>query len=313
MLKVVFMGTPEFAVPSLKATHEICEILSVYCQPDKPKGRGLKLQKPEVKIAAESLGLQVNQPEKLSDSEAFEKLKSQKPDLIVVVAYGKLLKKEVLDLPKYGCINVHPSLLPRWRGAAPLQWPILKGDEQTGTTIMKLVEELDAGDIYAQTKRVLNGSETTSDLHDDLSKKSADLLKNVIHLIESGDAIASPQDETLVTYAHKLTKEMGFLTGNDPAIDLDRKVRALTPWPGTSVLLSDGRRLKIKKTKPHPEVKVTPNEIIFKAGSLFLGTVEGSLELLELQWEGKKSMNVSEFFNGFQTSKEQFVLKLKEE
>jgi methionyl-tRNA formyltransferase len=296
MLRVVFMGTPEFAVPALEAIHGKHQIVAVYTQPDKPVGRGLDLRASPVKVKALKLGLPVYQPEKLSLAGQFELLHSFHPDVIVVVAYGQILRRNVLDLPKLGCVNIHSSLLPRWRGAAPIQWAILGGDEETGVTTMHLVEKLDAGNILLQKKTPISSTDTAGSVHDRLAQMGAELILPTLDGLESGQLQGTPQQEAGVTYASKLTKEMEWLSADDTAESLDRRVRALNPWPGTSV--SVGSRLKIKQARLRSDIQGNPGKIYERSGMILLGTRQGALELLKVQWDGKKEVDPAGFLNG---------------
>ncbi len=308
MLRVVFMGTPEFAVPALEAIHRSrsssndprCEIVGVYTQPDKPVGRGLTMQHPPVKAKALELGLTVHQPEKLTLPGEFEKLSALKPDVIVVVAYGQILKRNVLDLPRLGCVNLHSSLLPRWRGAAPIQWAILGGDAETGITAMKIAEKLDAGDILLQKRTPIRGEDTAGSIHDRLATMGGEIITEALKGLSEGTIRPIPQDEALVTYASKLTKEMEWLDWHESATVLWRKVRALNPWPGTSVKLDTGERLKIKDAVLHAGLKGNEGKIYERVGMVLLGTADGALELRRMQWEGKKEVAAGEFLNGLQ-------------
>ena len=302
-LRVVFMGTPEFAVPALEAVHSKHSIVSVYTQPDKPVGRGLDLKPSPVKRRALELGLSVHQPEKLSPPEEFERVSALKPDILVVVAYGKILRKKWLDLPRLGCVNIHSSLLPRWRGAAPIQWSILGGDSETGVTTMHLVEELDAGDILLQSRTPISPEDTAGTLHDRLAGMGAELIVPTLEGLENGTLKGIAQDASKVTYASKLEKQMEWLDPREPATVLDRRIRALNPWPGTSIWVSgDGAqkpaRLKIKRARPRPNLSGPEGKLFERAGMLLFGTSEGSLELLAVQWDGKKEVDPSGFLNG---------------
>ncbi|MFL5813790.1 MAG: methionyl-tRNA formyltransferase [Bdellovibrionia bacterium] len=304
-LRVVFMGTPEFAVPPLDAIHEASahhEIVAVYTQPDKAVGRGLELKPTPVKKRALELGLPVFQPEKLSPPEELERLKSFRPDVVVVVAYGKILKQSWLDVPRLGFVNIHSSLLPRWRGAAPIQWAILGGDSESGVTTMRLVEKLDAGDILLQSKTPVSGDDTAGSLHDRLSKMGAELIVPTLNGLASGEIRGIAQDESQVTYASKLTKEMEWLDPSKSARQLGLNVRGLSPWPGTSLWIDDGQgktsRLKVKRARPHADISGPQGKIFEKAGMVLLGTSEGALELLTVQWDGKKEVDAGGFLNG---------------
>jgi methionyl-tRNA formyltransferase len=308
MLRVVFMGTPEFAVPSLEACARAHDVVAVYTQPDRPVGRGLELRASPVKQAALKLGLPVSQPEKLTLPGELEKLAALKPDLIAVVAYGQILKKNVLELPRLGCVNVHSSLLPRWRGAAPIQWAILGGDRESGVSTMHLVEKLDAGDVLLQATTPISAEDTAGSLHDRLATLGAGLLGETLSGLEAGTLKGKPQDESKVTYASKLTKEMEWL---DPALaarELDLRVRALNPWPGTSITVL-GQRLKVRKAAPHPSLQGKQGELFERAGMLLLATSQGSLELKQVQWDGKKEVDAGGFLNGLKGRGEKLPLQ----
>lgn len=299
-MKLVFMGTPDFSVPALKACISAHEVLAVYTQPDRPVGRGLKtIETPVKKVALEN-NIPVHQPEKLSHPGEYEKLQALKPDAIIVVAYGQILKKNILELPRLGCINIHSSLLPRWRGAAPIHHAILAGDTKTGITTMKMAEGLDTGDIYEQESVTISEHETVSQLHDRLSQIGGKLILTTLTGLNNGTLKGRPQQEDLVTIAHKLTKEMEFLDVRQPAIVLDRQVRALNPWPGTSLSLKMGaqnERVKIKEAQVSTQ-SVPQGVVDWISGSLLLGTSKGSLKILKIQPEGKKEMDGASFING---------------
>lgn len=297
MIRVVFMGTPEFAVPALEAVQSAFSVVGIYTQPDKPVGRGLEMRASPVKKKALEFGIPVSQPEKLSLPGEFELLQALKPDVIVVVAYGQILRKNVLELPRLGCVNIHSSLLPRWRGAAPIQWAILGGDAESGVTTMKLVEKLDAGDILMQETTTLSADETAGSLHDRLAQIGARLIVPTLQGLADGSLKGQAQNESQVTYASKLTKEMETLDSAETAAVLDRRVRALNPWPGTSLSVG-GQRLKVKKAKLRADIKGNEGKLFERAGMLLLGTSDGALELLSLQWEGKKEVDVAGFLNG---------------
>jgi methionyl-tRNA formyltransferase len=308
MLRIVFMGTPEFAVPALKRAHGEHKVVAVYTQPDRPVGRGLEVRKSAVKVCAEELGLPIRQPEKLTLPGEFEALSALKPDLILVVAYGQILKKNVLELPRLGCVNIHSSLLPRWRGAAPIQWAILGGDRESGVTTMHLVEKLDAGDILLQKKTPISRLDTAGTLHDRLAEFGAELIGETLSGLEAGTLKGQRQDESKVTYATKLTKEMEWLDSAQPADQLELRVRALNPWPGTSTWVS-GKRLKVKKVVLRADVQGTPGELFERSGMLLLATAKGSLELQVVQWDGKKEVDAGGFLNGLKGRGEALPLK----
>jgi methionyl-tRNA formyltransferase len=300
-MRIVFMGTPHFSVPALEKIHAKHEIIAVYTQPDRPVGRGLEMKFSVVKERALALGLTVHQPEKLTAPGEYEKLAALAPDVIVVVAYGQILRQNVLDLPKVGCINIHSSLLPRWRGAAPIHHAVLAGDTVSGVTTMKMVRELDAGDIYEQVETKIAPRETVSSLHDRLSLLGGDLILSTIEGLANGSIRGIPQDPSKVTLAHKLTKEMEALDPASSAVELDRKVRALNPWPGTSFVLLTGEkaeRIKVRQTEVHSTLSCHPGKLEERAGMLIFGTAQGALELVKLQPEGKKEMDSAQFLNG---------------
>lgn len=298
-LRVVLMGTPEFSLPALNALSTHHKVVGVYTQPDRPVGRGLELRASPVKEKALELGLPVFQPEKLTAPGEFEKIQALNPDIIVVVAYGQILKKTLLDLPRMGCVNIHSSLLPRWRGAAPIQRAILEGDFETGVTTMKMAVKLDAGDILLQTRTKISSQDTAQTVHDRLAQMSHDLILETLNGLASGFLQGVPQNEISVTYAEKLTKEMEWLDPARSALELDRQVRALTPWPGSSVRVGEAR-LKVKQARVSELTGFDRATLFEKSGRLYLGTVQGALELIKVQWEGKKEVDVSGFINGLQ-------------
>ncbi|MBU6376659.1 MAG: methionyl-tRNA formyltransferase, partial [Bdellovibrionales bacterium] len=257
--RAVFMGTPEFAIPSLAAAHQICDLVAVYTQPDRPVGRGMELKAPPVKQKAIELGIDIFQPEKLSQPGEYERLQALRPELVIVVAYGQILKQNVLDLPPLGCINVHASVLPRWRGAAPIQWAILSGDPETGVSTQKMVAKLDAGDVLVVEKTAIFPDDTSQTLHDRLAMLGAKALAKTIEGLVLGTLRGVPQDESGVTMASKLTKDMERIDCSKTVLEIDRQVRAFTPWPGTSVMLEEtSERLKIRRVIPRSEVSARP-------------------------------------------------------
>jgi methionyl-tRNA formyltransferase len=296
------MGTPEFAVPALEALHSSRhEIVSVYSQPDKPVGRGLEMRPSAVKKRALELGLSVHTPEKLSPATEWDHIVALKPDVLVVVAYGKILRKNWLDLPRLGCVNIHSSLLPRWRGAAPIHWAMLDGDTETGVTTMKLVEELDAGDILLQARTPIAPTERVGELHDRLARMGAELILPTLDGLESGELKGTPQVLAGVTYATKLSKEMEWLDPSQKVAILANRVRALNPWPGTSIWVKEGdapARIKIKSVTAHPGLMGPQGSLFERAGMLLLAVADGALELQGLQWDGKREVDAAGFLNG---------------
>jgi methionyl-tRNA formyltransferase len=312
-MRVVFLGTPEFAVGPLKRLIAETEVVAVYSQPDKPVGRGLKMQASPVKQIAHENNIPVFTPEKISIPEEVERLKAYAPDFIVVVAYGQILKMSVIEVPKFGIVNIHSSLLPRWRGAAPIQWSILGGDAETGVTTMMIVPKLDAGDMLIQEKTPISADDTAETVHDRLSEIGARIIVPTLKGLFDGSMKRIPQDESKVTYAHKLTKEMENLDWAESARVLDLKVRALNPWPGTRIETADGLRMKIKKGRPMAGApfRVSAGELQSSGGELILGTADGSYQILELQEDGKKPMLGSDFINGVKNRGLTLPLKLK--
>lgn len=294
------MGTPDFAVSILRAVHEAGhEIALVVTQPDKPKGRSGALQMSDVKRYATEHDLQVFQPEKISAAESVEELAEYDPELIVVAAFGQILSKDILEMPKYGCINVHASLLPRLRGASPIQTAILEGDAETGVTIQQMGEGLDTGDIISKESIPVEAGDTGGSLFDKLAVLGAALTVSTIEDIKNGRAERIPQDESLATYAKKIDKSMGLIDWNKDADVTERMIRALDPWPSAYTYL-DGKMLKIwsaaadsdSEASPGTVVKVSKEDITVACG-------KGSLILKEIQLEGRKRMKVRDFLAGY--------------
>ncbi len=297
-LRVVFMGSPEFALPSLRALAADYEIVGVVTQPNRAAGRGGALKQPPVKTLALELGLPIMQPEKLRAPEATQQLRDWTPDLIVVAAYGQILKSEVLSLPRFGCLNVHASLLPRWRGAAPIQASILADDEETGVTIMHMDAGLDTGGMLAKKSMRLSADLTAGSLTQALSALGADLLRESLPDILAGKLIAVPQDNSLATYAPQLKKEDGRLDFTRPAVELERRVRAMNPWPGAWFEWTGGT-LKVGR------VEIVSGSQVGVAGARFtregrpaIQTSDGALVLEEVQPAGKKMMSGKSFLAG---------------
>jgi methionyl-tRNA formyltransferase len=298
-LKIVFMGTPDFAVPSLKALKSAgYEIPLVITQPDRPAGRGKKITPPPVKVVAESLKVPVYQPEKVKGNEELIKtLKEISPDLIVVAAYGKILPDEILNLPSFGCINVHASLLPEYRGASPIQSVLLDGKEETGVTIMKISPELDAGDIISQRKVKIEESDNAQTLHDKLAKVGAELLIETIPDYVSGKITPVPQDHSKATYCKPITKEMGRIDWKLPAKKIFNMVRAFTPWPSAYAEFK-GKRVKITEAEP-VNLQGNPGEVVKADRELVVATGEGALKIKRLRPEGRKEITGEEFIRGY--------------
>ncbi len=316
-MRIVFMGTPQFAVPTLNkllnSKNQGIEVVATYTQPDRPVGRGLKLQSSPVKKLALENNIPVFTPERISSPEEVERLIAYQADFFVVVAYGQILKPAVINAAKLGCINIHSSLLPRWRGAAPIQWSLWSGDVETGISTMMIVQKLDAGDILLQNKTKIEGVDTATTLHDRLSLMGAELI--VPTLVGVRDRTIKPikQDESLVTYAYKLEKEMGVLSYQKTAKEMDLSVRALNPWPGTLIQLSSGQKIKVKNGFPKVGMNRTKKGLLYtEAGDLYIQCSVGSYQIVELQEEGKKPMFVADFLNGLKGRGIELPLELKE-
>lgn len=303
-LKVIFAGTPEFAAQHLQVllnSHH--EVIAVYTQPDKPAGRGKKLQASPVKQLAEQYQIPVYQPKSLRKEDAQETLRALQADVMVVVAYGLILPKAVLEIPRLGCLNVHGSLLPRWRGAAPIQRAIWAGDEQTGITIMQMDEGLDTGDMLHKIYCDIASDETSTSLYAKLMEIAPNALIDVLDDLDEGKYIAEKQDDLLSNYAEKLSKEEAKLDWKLPAVQLERCIRAFNPWPISYLTLLDSKGteqiLKIYKATvlPHIDKPVGTILSVTKEG-IQIATIDGVLNILELQPAGKKPMSVQDFLNG---------------
>ncbi len=300
-MNIVFMGTPEFAVPSLKALVESGRtVCGVFTQPDKPKNRGMKFLPTPVKEYALTQNIPVFQPATLRDGEALTILKELKPDLIVVAAYGKILPPDILELPRLGCINVHSSLLPKYRGAAPINWAILNGENESGVTIMYMAEGLDTGDIIASETTPIRIDETAQELHDRLAEIGAELLTRVVEKFEAGDVTAVPQDDSLSCYAPMLSKELSPIDWNRTARQIHDQVRGLYPWP-SAIAEVNGVRCKILKTALTGESTHKAPGSFVQADKHGMKIACGGgevLEIVELQPDGKKRMSAAAFLLG---------------
>jgi len=301
MVRVIFMGTPDFAVPTLQTLidHPEFDVVGVVTRPDRPAGRGQELTPPPIKQTAERAGIAVFQPKTLRTPEAFEQLVVWQPDVIVVVAFGQILRPNVLDLPPFGVINVHASLLPRWRGAAPIQYAIREGDQETGITIMKMDPGLDTGPILAQRTIPIAPDETGATLHDKLALLGAELLPDVLLKYLSGEIQPTPQSEHGVTTAPTLEKSAGKIDWTQPAQVIDRKVRAYTPWPGTFTYLG-GNLIKIIEGKSLAEDPgyPLPGTLVKWQGMLAVQTGSGLYVVEKVQPAGKKAMTGQAFLAG---------------
>jgi methionyl-tRNA formyltransferase len=297
-MKIIFMGTPEFAVPSLKALIESDhDVVAVVAQPDKPKGRGRKLAPPPTKAFAEQHNIPVLQPEKVRTQEFLSQLQNLSPDLICVTAYGKILPKNILELPRCGCVNVHASLLPKYRGAAPINWAIVRGETQSGITTMLMDEGMDTGDILLKKEIQIQDEDDAGTLSEKLSQLGAELLLETISQLQEGKLDPAKQDESLATYAPMLKKSDGEIKWDKPASELWNLIRGMNPWPGTFTTLGN-KSLKIFKAKL-VDGEGSPSEVLESdPGVLRVSTGEGALEISELQLEGGKRLDTKSFLAG---------------
>ena len=300
-MRIVFMGTPDFAVPSLNALVSAGhEIAGVFTQPDRPKNRGMKLQPSPVKERALALGLPVYQPAKMRDGEALGILRELNPDLVAVAAYGKILPPDILDLPRLGCVNVHSSLLPKYRGAAPINWAILNGEDETGVTIMKMAEGMDTGDILAQARTPIDLNENAAQLFARLAELGAELLASTVAALEAGAVRPVPQDGALATHAPMLSRELSPMDWGRSARQLHDQVRGLHPWPAATAVLG-GVRCKVLRTALSGEHTDSAPGTVLQADKRGLRVACGDgvgLDLLEIQPDGKKAMTAPAFLLG---------------
>lgn len=330
-MKVIFMGTPDFSVGTLEALIESGhEVVLAVTQPDKPKGRGKAMQFPPVKEAALAHGIEVYQPKRVREQDCIQYLRRYEADIIVVVAFGQILPREILEMPRYGCINVHASLLPKYRGAAPIQWAVINGEQVTGVTTMRMDEGLDTGDMILKEEVRLTAQETGGSLFDRLAQTGAELCLRTLTAIEDGTAVYTPQNHDLATHTTMIKKQLGEIDWQKPAQELERLVRGLNPWPSAYTFLN-GKTLKIWKAavaeqpgqeearnlqnvreqvgKPGSEarqatIKMEPGSVArVTKDSLTVQTGQGLLELLEVQLEGKKRMTIDAFLRGFTVDK----------
>lgn len=296
------MGTPTFAVNSLEQlTQAGHEIIAVITQPDRPKGRGKKLSPPPVKEKALELGLKVLQPEKAKDSIFIEKLQQLNPQVIVVVAFGQILPKAILDLPEYGCINVHASLLPRYRGPAPIHWAIINGETESGVTTMLMDEGLDTGDMLLKARVLIDQNMTTGELHDRLAILGGQVLVETLEKLEKNLLKPEPQNHELATYAPLLTKEHEKIDWKKSAVSVHNLVRGMNPWPGAYTFIED-RRIKIKETrlKDKLDLQGQPGEVLaITSEGLWVQTGDKPLLITKVQPSGKNEMSVNDFVNGY--------------
>lgn len=306
-MRAVFMGTPEIAAIVLKSVlASRHEVIAVVTQTDKPKGRGHEMAFPPVKEVALEAGIPVLQPQRARDEAFIEELRALNPDIILVAAYGKLLPKAILDMPKFGCINVHASLLPKYRGASPIQWAVLNGDEKSGVTIMHMAETMDTGDIIMTEEVVLAKDETAGTLHDKLADIGGPLLVTAMDALETGRAPRIRQNDEEATHVTMLDKTMGNMDFSKSAVQLERWIRGLNPWP-TAYTKLDSKMLKLWKAEVVPAEELKKEEKVGMPGTILavgkdsfdVLTGDGALRIKELQLEGKRKMTAEEFLRGF--------------
>jgi methionyl-tRNA formyltransferase len=298
-MRIIFMGTPEFACPTLqKLIDRNEEVVAVITQPDRPKGRGQQTLPPPVKVLAEQHGIPVLQPLKVRAPEVVEDIRRLAPDLIVVVAFGQILPKSLLDIPPLGCINVHASLLPRWRGAAPLNWCIINGDTETGVTTMMMDVGLDTGDMLLKKSTPIDPEEDTQSLHDRLSVIGAEALAETLDLLREGKLVREKQDDALTCYASMLKKEDGLIDWSKEPRAIKNLVRGMTPWPGAYSFL-DGKMLKIYRVRTANGEGAPGTVIAAGRQGLEVACAGGSIVIDELQLEGKKRLSSSDFLAGY--------------
>ncbi len=299
-MRTIFFGSPDFAVPCLEALHDISDVAVVVSQPDRPAGRGLAMRPPAVKKRALELGLEVWQPTKVRTAEFAEKLRAIEADVAVVVAYGRIVPRAVLDAPNAGCVNVHASLLPHWRGAAPIQWSIVHGDEETGVTLMQMDDGMDTGPILATASTPIAPDDDAATLSDRLSKMGAELLREQLPRYVSGELTPHPQDEGAATMAPLLKKGHGRIDWNKPARAVHNQIRGMNPWPGAHTVLGE-RRIKVHRTLAStldPEGAPPGQVIALDPEGILVACAEGTLEIQELQESGRKRVDARSFASG---------------
>ncbi len=300
-MKIVIMGTPDFAVRSLETLiHSKHEVIGVVTQPDKPKGRGKTIQMTPVKELALEHGIPVFQPKRIRNEEAIAHVKEWNPDVIVVAAFGQLLPKEIIDMPQYGCLNIHASLLPKYRGASPIQQAVINGEKESGVTIMKMDEGLDTGDMLKKKSVLLDEKETGESLHDKLALLGGPLMLEVLEELEKGTAVLTPQKDEESSYAKMLKKDMGHIDWEKPATVIECLIRGLNSWPSAYTGF-EGKTLKIWNADVVEEnSEYNPGTIVrTEKDAVFVQTGEGLLKLKEVQLEGKKRMDMAAFLRGY--------------
>lgn len=298
-MKLVFFGTPDLAIPTLERVASEHQVLAVVCQPDKPVGRSKKPQSPPIKRWAEEHGIPVQQPAKLNDGEFEAWLKQQSPDACVLVAYGRILKQAVLDIPKHGFINVHPSLLPKYRGPSPIHTAVLNGDAETGVSIMRLDAGTDTGDVALQQTVPLSENATTLDMINTLSNLGAELTSRVLHQLEDGSAVFVKQDDSLATHTRMVVKSHGAILWDDTARNIHNQIRACVPWPGAFCTFN-GERMKLQDSRRVKEAVKEPPGTIVRIGEdhIVVACGKNAVAIHSIQAPGKKMMTVAQYQNG---------------
>lgn len=304
MIRIVYMGTPDFAVEPLEAIIKAgYEVAAVVTQPDRQKGRGKEVKMTPVKECALRHGIPVFQPVKIKEPEAVAELEKYQADLFVVAAFGQLLSEEILNMPEYGCINIHASLLPAYRGAAPIQWAVLNGEKESGVTIMQMDKGLDTGDMLLKRSVELSPKETGDSLHDKLMRLGAELIVEALPKLEKGELVPEKQKDELSSYAKKLTKAMGQIDWSKDAVSLERWIRGLNSWPSAYTFFG-GKTLKIweaQVTEENGAQKAEPGQVVSVSRESFtVACGQGELQILSLQLEGKKRVSTREFLLGYQ-------------
>ena len=304
-MRVLFIGTGEIGVPVLRSLLDSKdhELIGVVTQPDKPVGRAQRIEAPPIKAALAGSSLPILQPPRIKTEDAVREIRELAPDVVVVMAYGQILPRAVLEIPRIACLNLHASLLPKHRGAAPIQAAIVAGDRESGISVMYMDEGLDTGDVLLQTRLELSPDETGGSLHDRLGQIAPDALHEALTQLQRGDAPRVPQDSSAATYAPKLEREDGRIDWTESATLIERKIRAFNPWPGAFTILRDEagreRKLKIFSAKVVPAEKAAPGEVLSAPDSLTIAASDGALSLGEVQLEGKRRMSASEFLRGY--------------
>jgi methionyl-tRNA formyltransferase len=299
-MRSVFFGSPDFAVPCLEVLHEISEVAAVISQPDRPAGRGLAMRPPAVKQRALELGLDVWQPKKVRTPDFAEQLRELGADVGVVVAYGRILPRAVLEAPRTGCVNVHASLLPRWRGAAPIQWSIVNGDPETGVTLMQMDEGMDTGPVLATATTVIERDDDAASLSERLSRLGAELLREELPRYVAGELTPTPQDDAYSTMAPLLRKAHGRIDWTKPSREVHNQIRGMNPWPGAHTTLA-GRRIKIHRAQfstLDPEAAVPGQVTALDPEGILVACADGTIELQELQESGRNRVDARAFISG---------------